>query len=92
MQVSWVIVSVSAAAAFWSPFAAAACVFATLMGTSPFWARAVAGSSIATTMHKAKCMTNLHFGFRVTHKAMDWMQSACTESSCITQVLAYPSL
>ena len=64
MQVSWSVVVASAAAAFWSPFAAAACALDTLMDP-PLAARADAGSSAAITMHKTKRMIYLRFGFHV---------------------------
>ena len=56
MQLSRSVVVAIAAAAFWSPFAAAACALDTLMDPPPFAARADAGSSAAITMHKTKRM------------------------------------
>src|SRR6476660_2786677 len=50
MQLSRSVVVAIAAAAFWSPFAAAACALDRLMDPPPFAARAVAGNSAAITM------------------------------------------
>src|SRR4029079_3886839 len=63
MQLSRSVVVATALAAFWSPFAAAACARDRLMDPPPFAAQADAGNSAAITTHKTKRMTYLRFRF-----------------------------
>jgi hypothetical protein len=62
-QVSRLTMVESAAAALWSPFAAAACARDRLIAPPPFAAKADVGSSAAITMHKTKRMMHLCFRF-----------------------------
>src|SRR5262245_64913201 len=69
MQASRSVVVAIALAAFWSPFAAAACARARLMDPPPFAARAEPGSSAAITTHKTKRMTYLRCGSPLTRES-----------------------
>jgi hypothetical protein len=67
-------VAASAAAACWSPRAAAAWVRDKLM-VPPFAAKAESGSSAAITMHKTKRIDASPFSvFTLTHKGISRMQ------------------
>jgi hypothetical protein len=64
----------SAAAASWSPRAAAACALDRLMDPPPFAAKAEAGSSAAITIHKTKRMMTSVFDFHVNARGLFRMQ------------------
>lgn len=81
MQVSRSVVVATAAAAFWSPFAAAACARDKLMDPPPFAARADAGSNAAITMHKTKRIKYLRCGSQVNAQGPVRMQRQGADSS-----------